>query len=346
MMTIEKGKYNDNKLIEKEICKLIDDRLATWKRSFKDEKGDDKHVGVAVVKAKKSKDNYLDCLARVINVKDTCIAILFDGESLLISNNGKIHHARNYMKVLKEFVNNVNNPFEEDSYNSLVEMALEKIRHNSEKGQYPVKIEEILTGHSEKSNFYKLKSLLEKIKIYNKSKSIHDGDELYEIGKLFKEVFDEIKRLRKSDKSTEPPELWNNTCWQSYFSKGVDATSEIDSKDGDAKLIWDLLYPLYDVSILAKAICNGKIDERIIVAIKEEKIEYIEEGKGDSRTTHAEMKIIERICQKPFSFRNKNLYIGINKLTCAPCWITIDILNKVIFKQTLHVCGTHGGTYS
>src|SRR5687767_241424 len=141
-MSIEKGIYKpfDKKLLDNEINELLDNKFAKWKRCYKDEKGEDKQIGVAVVKANKNKDNYLDFLARVINVKDTCIAIFFDGESLLISNNSeeKIKYVRKYMKGLREFVNH---PFEEDTYVGLVELAIEKIKHNGKKDQYPEKID-------------------------------------------------------------------------------------------------------------------------------------------------------------------------------------------------------------
>jgi hypothetical protein len=63
------------------------------------------------------------------------------------------------------------------------------------------------------------------------------------------------------------------------------------------------------------------------------------------------MKIISKILEeknssmeieetnKPALFE----YIGISKLTCLPCKITIDILNPE--KREACICGTHGSTY-
>jgi len=36
-------------------------------------------------------------------------------------------------------------------------------------------------------------------------------------------------------------------------------------------------------------------------------------------------------------------YIGISKLTCVPCQITIGVLNPI--EKERCVCGTHGSTY-
>ena len=66
--------------------------------------------------------------------------------------------------------------------------------------------------------------------------------------------------------------------------------------------------------------------------------DYIRSNKG----VHAEIKIANRIYQS--SQERKEYYIGISKLNCAPCHVTLGVLSQRSL-ASFRTCGTHGATY-
>ena len=106
-----------------------------------------------------------------------------------------------------------------------------------------------------------------------------------------------------------------------------------------------MLLPWEDTNIIINAVVNNEDQNQdiknIVEAIKNKDcVEYIKEKED----LHAEMKIVTNLCKN--GFNQDFLYIGISKLTCAPCQLTIDFLNKSSrFNGRINICGTHGGTY-
>jgi len=90
-----------------------------------------------------------------------------------------------------------------------------------------------------------------------------------------------------------------------------------------------LLSLLESASVIVNAIHEDKLDNELLEAIKQGNtaIDFIEGLEG----VHAEMKIAEKIfetCSSSEEVKSTKVYIGISKLTCAPCYIAIKALLK------------------
>jgi len=301
---LDENGLDNNLTIEERISKLTD-KLAPQQASY--DRNGILYSSRAIIKPSRNESNYLDCLARLLKGTETCVAVFFDGEKLLIASNKKRpKHAEYYIEKLSTFIND---PFNGIAYNLLIESAIKQIifyciKNNS------FEIEDLKAKYLKESNVSSsFKTFLKVMEEYSKLGESKISGEIKVIPDLFKKVFEEIKEQQESN---------------------VD----------EAKLMWFCLSPLYDTNSFVNAVFNGKVDLKIVKAIKEKRVEYIDEKEN----VHAEMKIINKL-YKNNKLNGKGGHIGISKLTCAPCWITIDLLNNALFVQPITVCGTHGGIY-
>jgi hypothetical protein len=99
-----------------------------------------------------------------------------------------------------------------------------------------------------------------------------------------------------------------------------------------------MLMPIDDLNIIFSIMIKDQLDQELIEAIKLLNIDYIE----NEESMHAEMKIIDKLLELK---ARGEYYIGITKLTCAICKITIDTINGHEGSISINTRGTHGGTY-
>lgn len=201
----------------------------------------------------------------------------------------------------------LNNPNDRDSYNKLIELAFREIKFKVK--EIPLeKINELKIKHGEKMIIVVLNRIEMYCRKFKLEKKVNDSEKTYD-----------EKELRGIEK---------------LFKKHLANINSIE----ESKILWYCLSPLHDLNILINAINDKKINKEIIEAIKLSRVKYI----TGSYNTHAEMKMIGKIFKD-----EKKGYIGLTKLACAPCWMTIDLLNdqKKIPENCFTVCGTHGGTY-
>lgn len=110
------------------IKEAISTRIGVLYKAELDPTNFDAHTKASVkpcVNSTLSRNNQnLDILARLITSKDTCAAVCYDGDSLLLSNNtGNMSYAKQYMQALQAFVNE---PFKAN-YDKLINLAYQEV---------------------------------------------------------------------------------------------------------------------------------------------------------------------------------------------------------------------------
>jgi len=100
----------------------------------------------------------------------------------------------------------------------------------------------------------------------------------------------------------------------------------------------ECLLPINDFNDFIDIIDNES-NTNLIEIIKNKSFEYI----SGKRNEHAEVKIANWLLEIGIM---GDYYIGISKLTCSPCHVTIGLINKDDGASlSLNVRGTHGATY-
>lgn len=104
------------------------------------------------------------------------------------------------------------------------------------------------------------------------------------------------------------------------------------------------LMPIIDTRIITRALEQKTgLEDEVIIAISNGNTQLVEEilvpALLNRSFKHAEMKIAEILWGK-----SGNYYIGITKLTCWPCNVSVIVFNEENGCQ-ITVRGTHGGTY-
>lgn len=116
----------------------------------------------------------------------------------------------------------------------------------------------------------------------------------------------------------------------------------IEDKNSIKTEIWrNFLKNWCDTIKIASSVFKKNLSEKIIEAIKNKKIIYLENNEKLFKL-HAEMKIISFIHEKGIKRR---IYIGINKISCLNCNRSIKELNKEGFSIATYNNESHCGKY-
>lgn len=301
-------------------------------------------------------EKYLDALARLLTTKkEACMAVCYDKnkKSLLIAGNRRdLGYAREVMDCLQALARDCSSEIGNWSgYYKLIKLiATEQIKiptggdSNQVQNKRKVETKNLLEQEEKLEKENKLNEFLVLVDSYRREVSSSENFSQDKWEKLVGEVFEEIKLYEKEEKRKED--------WLKY------------------------LLPFEDLEIISEAIRTNKLDSQIVQAIKDDLINYIEcenieycKGCGKKcrgrnlcgkkkfcdnckyckeMNLHAEMKIISNLSEE--AMENYH-YIGITKLACLPCQVTIDILNEFTdfsstnYKRAVNICGTHGSTY-
>jgi hypothetical protein len=266
-----------------------------------------------------------------------------------------VNYAKKCLDVLKEFIDSED---EAETRKELVGLSIdEKIfafvdnKFNERRVSDDLEEKEVSKGLEEFRNV--VRSYKEKYGLFKKEKSklLLTEEDLSKVEKAHSDFFKKLKKL-----SSEKSKLGYWECISTLEDLNVIILA---IKNGSQS---DIIEAIKEGEI--KYIEGGQCGD-----IKEnKKEEKRDENYKDYQTctsyrnkkecnvceknvVHAEMKIINSILEKKslltsaMEVDNETLfeYIGISKLTCLPCHVTIGILNPL--RKENCVCGTHGSTY-
>ncbi|KLL03282.1 MAG: hypothetical protein MRECE_21c002 [Mycoplasmataceae bacterium CE_OT135] len=297
-------------------------------------------------------EKYLDVLARLLTTKkEPCMAVCYDKfkDSLLVAGNRRdLGYARETINYLRELISASSSNWY-NRYKELLRLvATEQVKvpaggdSNQARNRKTTEVKKPLEEEKEKSS---KESKIDKfLELVNRCRQTSGGDfSQSEWEEIIHEALEEIKFYDKEEKRKEE--------WLKY------------------------LLPFEDLKIVSEAIRDNKLDSQVVQAIKNDRINYIEcenkeycKGCGKNcrgnlcgkkkycnsckhckeMNLHAEMKIISNLSKETIK---SSCYIGISKLACLPCQVTIDTLNEFThfpltdYKKAFNVRGTHGSTY-
>ena len=288
--------------VNKLIQKLHERELRQVKKS-----GDSIHTGASIQpKADQNSTEavvHMDAIARLITdtVKDTCTAVCFDGKNLLLSSNERTTSPGTGLLLVKQYMPVLRNFVNEPSESNYRQLEEYGISRTR------VVKKEISKDEAQLSSLAKV--------LRNRPSGYSFLKELQKDGGNIEELYQAATAVINDDGPPPLPPAVKN-------------------------LASDILRPIVDTRIIARAVINGELGSEVINAISTGKWESIDGEKH----VHAEMKIIDYLEKKGELKQGNTFNIGVTKLACCPCYLARH--RAVELKAaTINIAGTHGGTY-
>lgn len=246
---------------------------------------------------------YMDAIARLITdtVKDTCTAACFDGKDLLLSSNEPITSPGTGLLLVRQYMPALQNFVNEPS----------------------------------ESNYRQLEAYgITRTRVVKKEIS-KDEAQLSSLAKVLRSRpsgYSFIKELQKDEDNIEA--LYRTA------TEVINDNGNPPLPTAVKNLASDILRPIVDTRIIARAVINRELGTEVINAISTGRWRAID---GD-KNVHAEMKIIDYLEKKGELKQENTFNIGVTKLACCPCYLARQ--RAVELKAaTINIAGTHGGTY-
>ncbi|KHO03243.1 hypothetical protein JS61_05365 [Rickettsia felis] len=283
----------------------------------------------------------LDSLARLVTGDNICSAIRYYNDTILIaSNSGGNELAKEVLDTVKDFSkdNRKNGKCLEDE---LLRLYV--------KSSWKPFIKQLINQQKEIST---LKNSSEKrVKaLYNNIEKLLSWPGIMKAPcNNKKKQTDYINELTKLFQGEQ--EL-NKFC--DFCSECIKSAQNTKSFEKEHKIIGIIRHPLKDIKKVAADFIDpemSKFSNKVKQAIIDGKIKYLNNQNSQKEKIHAEMRILQEIYQQ----NNNNLeilkndldseYIGITKLCCLSCQVTIEALTGKELEESEIVRGNHGKAY-